>query len=80
MPTSTLHKAKPAQLEDNDATISTSDVKSDVETKSHVGRRGMHSASGAYWNQSTDGMWSFKYEGGESKGLDVVISVLWIAI
>jgi hypothetical protein len=40
----------------------------------------MHSATGAYWNEKTDGMWSFKYEGGESKSLDVVISVIWIAI
>lgn len=51
-----------------------------TDTKPHVGRRGMHSATGAYWNEKTDGMWSFKYEGGESKGLDVVISVIWIAI
>ena len=26
------------------------------------GRRGMHSACGAYWNNERDGMWSFKYE------------------
>ncbi|KAL1302837.1 hypothetical protein AAFC00_003170 [Neodothiora populina] len=45
-----------------------------------VGRRGMHSASGAYWNTEKDGMWSFKYEGGEAKGMDVVVSVMWIAI
>jgi hypothetical protein len=42
-----------------------------------VGRRGMHSACGAYWNNEKDGMWSFKYE---TKGLDVVISVIWIAV
>jgi hypothetical protein len=30
----------------------------------------------ATWNEKTDGMWSFKYEGGENKGLDVVISVI----
>lgn len=40
----------------------------------------MHSATGAYWNGKTDGMWSFKYEGGDNKGLDVVISVIWISI
>lgn len=44
------------------------------------GRRGMHSAAGAYWNNDKDGMWSFKYEGGEAKGMDVVISVLWVAV
>ncbi|PWW78710.1 hypothetical protein C7212DRAFT_275071 [Tuber magnatum] len=42
-----------------------------------VGRRGMHSACGAYWNNEKDGMWSFKYE---TRGLDVVISVIWIAV
>jgi hypothetical protein len=26
------------------------------------GRRGMHSACGAYWNNEKDGMWSFKFE------------------
>jgi hypothetical protein len=45
-----------------------------------VGRRGMHSASGAYWNNERDGMWSHKYEGGEGKGMDIVVSVLWIAV
>ncbi|WPH01883.1 Hypothetical protein R9X50_00473700 [Acrodontium crateriforme] len=45
-----------------------------------VGRRGMHSASGAYWNNEKDGMWSHKYEGGEGKGMDIVISVMWIAV
>jgi len=48
--------------------------------KSKVGRRGMHSAAGAYWNNEKDGMWSFKYEGGEAKGMDVVVCVMWIAI
>lgn len=42
-----------------------------------VGRRGMHSACGAYWNNEKDGMWSYKYE---TKGMDVVISVIWIAV
>lgn len=48
--------------------------------KPKVGRRGMHSASGAYWNNEKDGMWSHKYEGGEGKGMDVVVSVMWIAV
>jgi len=38
----------------------------------------MHSATGAYWNNETDGMWSWKYEGGEAKGMDVVVSIIWI--
>ena len=50
------------------------------ETPKSVGRRGMHSASGAYWNNERDGMWSFKYEGGESKGMDIVVSIMWIGV
>lgn len=89
MPTSALNKAKLSHDSsiphaESEAKISTSDIsKADAtgtDGKPHVGRRGMHSATGAYWNEKTDGMWSFKYEGGESKGLDVVISVIWIAI
>lgn len=45
-----------------------------------VGRRGMHSASGAYWNNERDGMWSYKFEGGEEKGMDIVVSVMWIGV
>lgn len=45
-----------------------------------VGRRGMHSASGAYWNNERDGMWSFKYDGGVERGMDVVVSVMWIGV
>lgn len=44
-----------------------------------TGNRGMHAASGAYWNNEKDGMWSHKYEAAE-KGIDVVVSVLWIAV
>lgn len=44
------------------------------------GRRGMHAASGAYWNNEKDGMWSFKYEAAEGKGLDVVVGVIWVWI
>lgn len=51
-----------------------------TDGKPHVGRRGMHSATGAYWNEETDGMWSYKYDGGEAKGMDVVIMLIWIAL
>jgi len=49
----------------------------------------MHAASGAYWNQEKDGMWSFKYDGeeqgqglGEGKGreFDVVVGVVWVGL
>ncbi|KAF2809517.1 dynein light chain, cytosolic [Mytilinidion resinicola] len=45
-----------------------------------TGRRGMHSAMGAYWNNDRDGMWSWKYDGGEKKGMDIVVSVMWVAV
>ncbi|KAI1616143.1 Tctex-1 family-domain-containing protein [Exophiala viscosa] len=48
------------------------------DAKKAKGRRGMHAASGAYWNNEKDGMWSYKYPGAESKGLDVVIGIIWI--
>lgn len=38
----------------------------------------MHSAAGAYWNNEKDGMWSFKYDAGDSKGLDVVVGIVWV--
>lgn len=44
------------------------------------GRRGMHAASGAYWNNEKDGMWSFKYEAGQGKGLDVIVGIVWIYV
>ncbi|KAI1438458.1 tctex-1 family protein [Xylaria sp. CBS 124048] len=51
-----------------------------TDGKPHVGRRGMHSATQAFWNEKTDGMWSFKYDGGEGKGMDVVVSVIWVSL
>jgi hypothetical protein len=40
----------------------------------------MHSAVGAYWNNEKDGTWSYKWDRAEEKGLDVVITVTWIAL
>ena len=45
-----------------------------------IGKRGMHSAAAAYWNAEKDGMWNFKYEAAELKGLDVVVGIIWISI
>jgi hypothetical protein len=85
VPTSQLSKSasKPSGELLEEGKVSTSDSKGEATStdgKPHVGRRGMHSATGAYWNEATDGMWSYKYEGGESKGLDVVIMILWVSI
>jgi hypothetical protein len=49
-------------------------------TSATAGRRGMHSAAGAYWNNEKDGMWSYKYEGGDVRGMDVVIMVMWVSM
>ncbi|PWY81846.1 hypothetical protein BO70DRAFT_362282 [Aspergillus heteromorphus CBS 117.55] len=46
----------------------------------NAGKRGMHSASGAFWDVNRDGMWTFKYPGAEERGLDVVVSVTWFAL
>ncbi|KAE9977482.1 hypothetical protein BLS_001385 [Venturia inaequalis] len=56
-------------------------LKNDIEESAgSAGRRGMHSAAGAYWNNEKDGMWSYKYEGGEGRGMDVVVCVMWVGI
>jgi hypothetical protein len=49
-----------------------------TDGKPHVGRRGLHSATGAFWDSAKDGMWTFKYDG-EAKGLDIIIMLIWIA-
>lgn len=44
-------------------------------------KRGMLSATGGYWNVERDGMWSWKFDGVKrGMGLDVVVSVIWIAV
>lgn len=48
--------------------------------QSNAGKRGVHSASGAFWDAKRDGMWTFKYIGAEERGLDVIISVTWFAV
>lgn len=74
VPTSQLNKPKgTAAAEDEASTTGT-------DGKPHVGRRGMHSATGAYWDEKRDGMWSHKFDGGEAKGLDVVVMLIWIGI
>ncbi|KAI1402940.1 Tctex-1 [Hypoxylon fuscum] len=83
VPTSALNKPRGgSEVKEESPRISTSDSSNATATdgKPHVGRRGMHSATQAFWNEKTDGMWSFKYDGGEGKGMDVVISVIWIGI
>ena len=61
------------------AATSVTETSSSTELAKH-GRRGMHAAQGAYWNVEKDGMWSYKYEAAETKGLDVVIGIVWISI
>ncbi|QUC23097.1 uncharacterized protein UV8b_07338 [Ustilaginoidea virens] len=81
VPTSSLNKARGGtETRDEKPHISTSTEATATDGKPHVGRRGMHSATGAYWDEKKDGMWTFKYDGGESKGMDVVIMLIWIGI
>lgn len=47
---------------------------------SNAGKRGMHSASGAFWDVNRDGMWTFKYTGAEERGMDIVVCVTWFAV
>lgn len=75
--TSTTEEPKEAAAASSGEPASTATA---TDGKPHVGRRGMHSASGAYWNEETDGMWSYKYEGGDAKGMDVVIMLIWVSL
>jgi dynein light chain Tctex-type 1 len=43
-------------------------------------KRGMNSSVGAFWNSTKDGMWSYKYDAGATLGMDVVLSVIWVAL
>ncbi|KAF3809255.1 hypothetical protein GCG54_00011451 [Colletotrichum gloeosporioides] len=80
VPTSSLNKSKGTTANSEEPHISTSAETTGTDGKPHVGRRGMHSATGAYWDEKKDGMWSYKYDGGEGKGMDVVIMLIWVAI
>jgi hypothetical protein len=50
------------------------------ESPDTAGRRGMHAASGAYWDVRRDGMWTFKYPKAAEKGMDLVLNVVWFWI
>ncbi|KAG6108688.1 hypothetical protein E4U31_007416 [Claviceps sp. LM219 group G6] len=81
VPTSSLSKARGGtETKEEQPHISTSTEATATDGKPHVGRRGMHSATGAFWDEKKDGMWTFKYDGGEGKGMDVVIMLIWIGI
>ncbi|KAL1865670.1 hypothetical protein Daus18300_007046 [Diaporthe australafricana] len=87
VPTSQLNKAQGTSTSTGTSTEESKEPAAEpastataTDGKPHVGRRGMHSASGAYWNEETDGMWSYKYEGGDAKGMDVVIMLIWVSL
>lgn len=82
VPTSLLNKPRGSSETKSEKPphISTSTEATATDGKPHVGRRGMHSATGAYWDEKKDGMWTFKYDGGENKGMDVVIMLIWVAL
>lgn len=76
VPNSQLNKSTSPGAATSEAAAASSDSTSGTSKKGQAGRRGMHSATAGYWNEKTDGMWSFKYDG-EAKGLDVVIMLTW---
>ncbi|KAH7030742.1 Tctex-1 [Microdochium trichocladiopsis] len=81
VPTSALNKPKGgSEAKADEPHITTSSDATATDGKPHVGRRGMHSATQAFWDQKNDGLWSFKYDGGEAKGMDIVVTVIWIAV
>lgn len=43
-------------------------------------KRGVHCATGGYWNLETDGFWTHKYAAQERLGLDVIVNILWVSI
>jgi dynein light chain Tctex-type 1 len=43
-------------------------------------KRGMHAATGAFWDSTRDGMWSYKFDASEKKGFDVVVNIVWIGL
>ncbi|KAK3342980.1 Tctex-1 [Neurospora tetraspora] len=82
VPTSQLNKATSTSTSTGtgpEGESTSSEAAPAASKKGQAGRRGMHSATAGYWNEKTDGMWSFKYDG-EAKGLDVVIMLIWIAL
>jgi hypothetical protein len=80
VPTAALNKSRGSEVKSAEPHTSTSTEATATDGKPHVGRRGMHSATGAYWDEKKDGMWTFKYDGGEGKGMDVIVMLIWIGI
>ncbi len=86
VPTAQMNKSRGTGPTSEDATVTTSSEADKVaaatatDGKPHVGRRGINSSSGAYWNEKTDGMWTYKYDGGETKGMDIIIHLVWIGL
>ena len=80
VPTSALNKSRGTDAATETETSSGADAATSADAKAPVGRRGMHSATGAYWDEKKDGMWSFKYEAGATKGMDIVLMLLWVAV
>ena len=42
--------------------------------------RGLHSATGSFWDMNQDGQWSFKLDGLDKREFDVVVTIIWIAV
>ena len=51
-----------------------------ASAKAASGKRGMHSASGTYWNKEKDGTWSYKFDAEEVREFDVIVTVVWVSV
>ncbi|KAI9851488.1 MAG: hypothetical protein M1838_003563 [Thelocarpon superellum] len=78
--TTTATATATAATTTDEGSSTASDALGGTRKKQHSERRGMHSAMGAYWNNERDGLWSYKYDGGEARGMDVVVSLFWIGL
>ncbi|KAL5614322.1 hypothetical protein BROUX41_004428 [Berkeleyomyces rouxiae] len=74
------HTAPSEDEDDDDDETEESAEPKEKEFKASGARRGMHSATAAFWDDAQDGMWSFKYDGAASKGLDIIIMLVWVHV
>ncbi|KAK9447522.1 Tctex-1 [Limtongia smithiae] len=51
-----------------------------IEREGDDNLRQLRSTSGAYWNNETDGQWSYNWVGGRNgTSMDVVVNIVWIS-
>ncbi|KAK2737763.1 hypothetical protein FQN57_007411 [Myotisia sp. PD_48] len=73
---SAIDASKPTYRFSVTSTLIQQDFSNKDDSTPPLGRRGMHCASGAFWDSQHDGMWTYKYNG-EDKGLELVLNIAW---